>query len=276
VSTKIGILFGQFDEVAQDILSYLLIYQSTQQKSFEFIILSCPEDDPFVAMLCREPAPGHAEARTRAEEFFDRIKFRNESAAKEYELKASQCDKLVLLTDTAFSDNYYYIGDEAWGVIALGGWENEFAPPSIVEYYLSFVVAAAIESVVSLATHFETRGCISDFNRTLSDARFSVLTGHICEVCERKIKTQASIQAFDDAKTLLVRKWLGNSSWPSDVAVTVKKMGYDLFQTSGIKQTWKERWLSVIEQEGLKNFLNITFQIILVAALIALNLKSKK
>src|SRR5271170_6932947 len=223
--TTIGVAFGAFEQATKEILSYLLVYQNTVQGSFEFRILSGPDDDPFIELLSGDRPPDHREIERQIGPFLSRLKSWNNSQARGYELDPVTVDKIVLLTDTALSDNYYYVGDETWAVIALGGWENEYAPPSIVEYYLSFVAVAALDAKVDLARHFETRGCISDFNASLADARLSVLSGHICDSCARLIEAQTSKRVLEDARLLLSRPWLGDSSAPSDVAATVKKMG---------------------------------------------------
>lgn len=271
----IGVVFGSFEEVAKDVLSYLLVYQNTIQKTFEFRILSCSPSDSFLALLNADRAPSHVEIEQQVGDFLSRVKSWNDSQAEAFGLDPVRVDKVALLTNTAFSDYYYYVGEETWAVIALGGWENEYAPPSIVEYYLSFVVLAAIDVRTNIGRHFETRGCIFDFNASLADARLSVLSGHICESCAHSITTETSSRVLNDTRLLLARPWLGDSSNPSDVAVTVKKLGYDLFRTSGIKPTWKEWVVTTLEQEGLKNLLNITFQILLVAALVLLGFKQK-
>lgn len=273
--TTIGIIFGPFNESAKEALSFLLIYQNTIQKTFEFHILSYPPHDPFLEILSADSAPKHADVYPHIDDFLSRVKSWNNSEAESFGLDKVEVDKIVLLTDSTFSDNFYYVGDETWAIIALGGWENEYAPPSIVEYYLSFVAGAALDAITDIGRHFETRGCIFDFNGSLSDARLSVLSGHVCDSCASEIKTQASKQVFDDALVLLNRSWLGGSSAPSDVAITVKKLGYDLFRTAGIKPTLAEQWRATLEQEGLKNVLSLTFQILLAAALLVLGLKGK-
>jgi hypothetical protein len=270
----IGIVFGRFDESAKEVLSYLLVYQNTLQKTFEFRILSAPDDDPFFEMLSKDSPPYHDAVYPQIKEFLSRLKSWNRTEANSFRLEEVKVDKVVVLTDTTFSDNFYYVGDETWAVIALGGWESEYAPPSIVEYYLSFVAVAAVDAIADIRRHFETRGCICDFNCSLSDARLKVLTGYICETCASSIQGGASGHALADAELLMKRDWLGSSSAPADVALTVKKLGYDLFRTSGIKPTLRERCLAILEQEGLKNLLSISFQILLGIAVLVFGLSN--
>jgi hypothetical protein len=273
--TAIGIVFGHFDESAKDILSYLLVYQNKLQKTFEFRILSAPGDDPFLELLSATSPPGHGEIYPQISGFLSRLKSWNRTEAHSFGLEEVEVNKVVVLTDTTLIDNFYYVGDETWAVIALGGWESEYSPPSIVEYYLSFVAVASVDAIADIRRHFDTRGCICDFNSSLSDARLKVLIGYVCETCASSIKSNASSEALDDAQLLLKREWLGDDSEPADAATVVKKLGYDLFRTAGIKPTFRERLMASLEQEGLKNVLSLTFQILLAIALLILGIKSK-
>jgi hypothetical protein len=261
------------EDLTKEVLSCLLLFQNTLQKTFEFRLLSRDDDDPFIAGLSAQPGPTWDDLSDKAVHFFPRLRKWNEQVAAAYELSADQVDMTVVLTNTRLSDNYYSLGSENWAVIALGGWEDDFAPPSLVEYFLTFTAIASLDAIVRpMDSHFDTRGCVSDFNARLGDARQKVLTGHICHSCQKKIEA-TSREVFTDADILLKRTWLGSSTAPSDIALTVKKLGYDLFHTAGAKPSWRERWLALLEQEGLKNLLSITGQILLLLILLFLGLK---
>src|SRR5262249_26468935 len=148
---------------------------------------------------------------------------------------------IVLLTDTRFSNNFYLVGMDGWTILAFGGWQKQFAPPSIVEYYLSHVVNAALDAISSNERHADTRGCAFDFNASLANTRFKVLTGKLCSTCAARLEREISKQTVDDANLLLKRAWLGSPTAPSDVALTVKKLGYDLFHTAGPTPTLWEK-----------------------------------
>jgi hypothetical protein len=272
--TRIGIVFGPMDAITKNIISYLLTYENSLQVTFEFRILLCPNKDTFVnTLIAKRPHPT-VENVAEVNDFFSRVISLNEANAASYDIDFEEVDAIVLLTNTAFSDGYYYSGIGHWSIIALGEWHNTFAPPSIVEYYLSILVIVAIDAVIpDMHRHFDTRGCMFDFNASLSDVRLSVLSGHLCSVCATQIEIKASKQVLDDSRILLKRDWLGKTSDPSDISVTVKKLGYDLFHTAGARPTFRERCLAILEQEGLKNLLGITFQILLTIALVIIGLK---
>lgn len=107
----------------------------------------------------------------------------------------------------------------------------------------------------------------------------SVISGQLCSSCAARVEA-ISKQTLDDARILINRAWLGDQSKPSDVASTVKKLGYDLFNTSGFRPTFKERLLVMLEQEGIKNTLTFITQlsiaIILIIVGFVFGINSKK
>ena len=225
-------------------------------------------------LLARQAGPRHGEVSEKADDFISFIEQQSAESARSYDLPVDHVDMFVILTSARLSDNFYLVGRNNWAVVALGGWHSEFAPPSIVEYYLSMVTVSAIDAAsVNLERHFLTRGCSFDFNASLSDTRFSVLSGNICSECQAKITAKCGGQFTQDALMLLNRDWLGDADKPLPAAVTVKKLGFDLFRTAGVTPTLKERLLTAFEQEGLKNALSITFQLLLAAAIVVLGLK---
>lgn len=274
MTVSIGVVFASMEQKTQEILSYLITYQNTLQSSFEFRLISYPEDDPLVDLLRQKPGPTHDEAATKADDFAVRVNAFCAKGANSFGLQTERIDKIVLLTNTRFRDNYYYIGGPAWTIVALGGWQKQLAPPSIVEYYLSILVTAALDDLgADIKGHYLTRGCNFDFNVSLGDTRLSVLSSYICPDCAAKIEDKAGKKFVSDALILLKREWLGDSNKPSPVANAVKKLGFDLFHTTGVKPTFKERLVTAFEQEGLKNVLSFTFQLLLAIAVVVIGLK---
>jgi hypothetical protein len=274
MTISIGVVFGSMERETQDILSYLITYQNTLQSSFEFRLVSCPIDDPLLDLLRQNPGPTHDEAIEKADDFTRRVSELCAEEANSYDLRIEKIDKIVLLTNTRFSDNYYYIGCPTWAIIALGDWQKELAPPSIVEYYLSILVTSALDALgAGIQRHYLTRGCNFDFNATLDHKRLSVLSGNICPECAAKIQAKGGKEFVSDGLILLKRDWLGDSNDPSAVATTVKKLGFDLFHTTGATANFKERLRAAFEQEGLKNFLGFTFQPLLAIAVVVMGLK---
>jgi len=251
-TVPIGIVFGQMEDLTQDVLSYLLLYQNSLQKTFEFRILAGPSDDPFIEHL--RLGVTHSAVIADCHAYMRRVIDSNRAEAEEFGLKAEPVQKIVLLTDTRFSDNFFLVGMGGWTILAFGGWQKEFAPPSIVEYYLSHVVTAALDALSpGNERHFDTRGCAFDFNSSLADTRFKALTGQLCSACAARLEKETSKQSVDDANVLLKRAWLGSPTAPSDVALTVKKLGYDLFHTAGPTPTLWEKLKGIMAEEGAKS-----------------------
>src|SRR5262249_12253269 len=120
-------------------------------------------------------------------------------------------------------------------------------------------VTSALDALgADIERHYLTRGCLFDFNASLGDKRLSVLSGNICPDCAAQIEGKAGKEFVSDALILLKRDWLGDSNTPSAVASTVKKLGFDLFHTTGAKPNFRERFLAAFEQEGLKNVLSFS------------------
>ena len=100
MTVSIGIVFASIEEKTQEILSYLITYQNTLQKSFEFRLLSCPDDDPFLKLLQRKPGPTHDEAAKKVDRFVLRVNAFCAQEATSYGLQTERVDKIVILTNT--------------------------------------------------------------------------------------------------------------------------------------------------------------------------------
>jgi hypothetical protein len=249
----VDIVFGSLDPIVRDALSYLVLVQNKLQSVFEFRIVQPDPADGLLLILASEGGVDSEKVVSEGAGFAQRTRQFNKTFAGRYDLQVDEGSILILLSAARLTDNFYLVSGKSWALIALGGWEREFSPPSIIEYYLTFIIAA-VASIVAprLPDHHETRGCLCDFNVTLRDARYSVLTGHLCELCAAEIRNSSSDSTVK----------LGDEAKPSEIALVVKKLGFDLFRTSGVKPTLKERLLATLEQEGFKNILSTSFQIL--------------
>src|SRR5262249_33769157 len=147
MTVSIGVIFASIEQKTQDVLSYLITYQNTLQNSFQFRLMSyADDDDRLLNLLQRKLAPTHREAAADAKEFAARVNASCAEEADSYGLRAEHVDKVVLLTDTRFRDNFYYVESSTWAIAALGGWQREMAPPSIVEYYLNILVTSSLDA----------------------------------------------------------------------------------------------------------------------------------
>ncbi|MCH8904209.1 MAG: hypothetical protein IIA45_09880 [Bacteroidetes bacterium] len=257
-------------------MKYLILYQNTLQDSFLFQFLPTQQDSQFLNYIESDKPINRQTVETKADKFIAEYSNFLRKNAKDYKLLEDLPDGFVILSIAKFEDHYYYTGDNNWTMVALGDWKRHMAPPSIVEFFMSLLIGSAIDIACRdkfPKSHHATRGCISDFAASISDVRLSVLTGFLCDSCSDTIKHARSEKLVTDAKDLLAKKWLGNVSEPSHVAETAKKLGYDLFRTKGVKQTFTESLLATVEQEGVKLILKIIGTVIVAALLLWLGLK---
>lgn len=274
--TRIGILLTKLGGMDTRALKYLVLYQNTLQTSFEFQFLPTPEDDSFLQELDAPKALKRETAEKQAAVFISRYREWLIEDAADYELDHELPTGFVILSNAKFVDEYYLTSGDDWEIIALGNWQHHMAPPSLVEFFLSLLIGVAIDFACGDNTpdcHHPTKGCVSDFTASVGDARFSVLTGFLCSACRETIRKATSQQVADDACLLLKKGWLGDASSPNDVANTAKKLGYDLFHTRGIKQTFAERLASTAREEAVRNLFALASAVILAALLLWLGLK---
>jgi hypothetical protein len=178
----------------------------------------------------------------------------------------------LLLTGAAFTDHYYYTAIIGVGVIAMGDWERNMAPPSILEFIHSLVLKDAIWSVSpAIGSHLETRGCLFDFSAKLSDLRQSVLIGSICSECKAAMEYTGQGAFVADLAKVLSREWLHDTSNPASPASVVAKLKHDLFITKGLTPSPRESIKMALVQDGTKQVLQIAGAVIsgvLLAALV--------
>lgn len=276
--TKVGIILTSLGDMDIRALKYLVLFQNRLQQSFEFEFLPTPERSMFIETLDSSEPINRKVVEQNAGKFFDEYNNWLTKNASDYWLKHNPPDGFVILSTAKFSDNYYATGDDDWYLVALGHWQRHMAPPSIVEFFMTLLIGAAIDTACGdnyPPRHHATKGCVFDFNANITDARLPVLTGFLCESCCDTIKQSKSEKVVEDAKLLLRKKWLGDATNPTDAATTAKKLGYDLFHTKGVKQTTWERISAIIQEEAIKTLLMIVGGIILAALLLWLGLKDK-
>lgn len=274
---KIGIILNFSENINVTALKYLILYQNVIQESIEFQILPNPQDSTLLDKL-------KTNAELNREDIEEEIKNYEESylewlnkRALEYGLRSENHDCVVVVSMAKFSDNYYLSWGKEWAIIALGHWERVMAPPSVFESILTLLLQVTIDVACGEdwpRRHHSTKGCTFDFTASLSDARYKALTGYICSTCEKTIVESCSERFFNDVKKLHTKDWLGTPDSPSVASLTVKKLGYDLFYTKGVKPSFSERIRQTLEEELVKNILKIMGTIIVAVILVWLGLKS--
>lgn len=278
--TRIGIILTSLGGLDSRALEYLVLFQNTQQNSLEFQFLPTPTDDELIKQLDSAEPIDRVSVEQQAPDFIARYHEWLTSYASNYGIASEAPDGIVILSTAKFADYYYLTGgnNNEWLIIALGHWQGYMSPPSIVEFFLTLLVETGIDIACGARfppRHHATKGCVFDFSASIRDVRWSVLSGFLCTSCCNTIKQVRSQQLVEDVRLLLNKEWLGDAKNPTNVANTAKKLGYDLFRTSGIKQTLWERVSATVEAEAVKNILMIIGTIVLFALLFWLGLKNK-
>jgi hypothetical protein len=273
---KIGVLIAPLAENYDNrALKYLILNMNLLQNSFEFQILPLP-DLEIIEQLSYNKTANRIEIEKAMPEFLLNYKNQLQSQSSNFGLLHEDNVKIVILSSAKFKDNYYQAGGNGWSIIALGNWERVMAPPSIIEFFISMLVRTSIDKACKgsfPSRHIGTKGCCFDFSAQINDARFFVLLGFICSNCKSAIEKATSGQLLKDASILLEKAWLGTTSEPSDVSVTSKKLGHDLFHTMGVNPTFKEKLRNIITEEVSKGFIKVLFLILGTAMLIYLGFK---
>ena len=82
-------------------------------------------------------------------------------------LDTKEPDHFVFVCLASFDDNFFTCRRGSCSVLAMGSWERVMAPPTLVEFILTFLVreaAAAASSGLSRSIHLGTKGCVFDFD----------------------------------------------------------------------------------------------------------------
>jgi len=221
VPTKVGIILTSLGGLDIRALKYLVLFQNTLQQSFEFEFLPTQENSNFIDHLNSKESIDREAVEQNAGKFFAGYNDWLKKNASDYWLTYERPDGFVILSTAKFEDNYYATGKDDWYLVALGHWKRHMAPPSIVEFFLMILIRSAIDTACGdnfPPRHHATKGCIFDFTAYLNDLRLGVLTGFLCESCCNTIKQSRSEKLAEDAKLLLSKKWLGDSTNPTYVA----------------------------------------------------------
>jgi hypothetical protein len=182
----------------------------------------------------------------------------------------------VVITMARFSDEHYGLKQKEIQIQALGDWERCMAPPSIFEFIITLLLRQAASFAapsLSKSVHLGTKGCLFDFTADLGEARYKALQAFVCSVCRDRLQGDNAAQIADEVVKALSMDWLGKLDDPHSAAGIVKKLGYDLFLTQGIKPTWTERIRGILLDEGAKEFVKFIFAVILMGLLVWLGLK---
>ena len=274
---RVGVILADLGKLNLSALKYLIVHLNTLQHSIEFELLAPNSNDPFLVALSHEKVADRDKCRDMLSSFRDRIVQQFDHERKEYDLAdASLPANFVVVSLAKFSDEHYGLKAGPVQVQALGNWERSMAPPSILEFIIVLLMrqgASFVTPSLSKSVHLGTKGCLFDFTADLGEARYKALQSFICGDCRERMHGAGAVNLASDLEHMLDLKWLGEPSDPHCPAGIVAKLGYNLFLTKRIEPTRWETFVSVLRDEGTKEFVKIVFAILLAAILLRLGLK---
>ncbi|MBV9930788.1 MAG: hypothetical protein JO013_07570 [Alphaproteobacteria bacterium] len=275
---RTGICLVGIESATSDALRFLITHCNELQRSFEFELIPLNPGDPLVQQL-KAPRAITADAKFNSlvEGFAGRQKAFESRLADAFDLKPCSHPSYVIISLARFTNGFYAWGRNETEIIALGGWERAFAPPSLAEYALTITLRLAASSAVPALEserHLGTLGCLMDFNQSLDTVRFKVLNSFICADCRRVLSAGRGDQAYKDLLLLLGKTWLGESQNALSPAGICRKLGYDLFLTRGIKPSWWETVSGKLLGDAVTETIKLVAALLLALLLLRLGLKA--
>jgi hypothetical protein len=275
--TRIGIILAPLSKLNLSALRFLVLELNTLQKSFEYEFLPCDADDAFVRLFTSPSSVDRHEARKQVPDFLRRYRAFLAELNDRYELSEPPPNHFILVSTARFSDQHYLTHTKELSILALGNWKRNLAPPSIIEFIVVLILrlsVAVLSPSLRGPVHLGTKGCLFDFSLLLSEARYKVLNGSICSHCRTALASQGLGPVCDDVLFVLHKDWLGAYDDPGSTAGIMTKLGHDLFITTGFRPSFWESFVTAMQQEGIKELIQILGAILLTALLIWLGLRA--
>jgi hypothetical protein len=272
---RIAIGFLDCPQLNKDAATYLLLYQNTVQEIFEFSVFDLdayPEQLmlDFIDLRVTISDEKYAE---RAKEIVSKLKKYVSKEWKKYTPSLDSQAQWLIITQARFEGEFYMGGIKELPVMSIANWKRAMAPPSLVEFILRQSHVALLALLNLDINHYETRGCLGDFNDILAGAKQHVLIGHVCSDCQQKIVNKYGDETLTALKKLTDRSWIGSDASPTSVAAIMKKtFDYDLYLTKGYAATRIEKMQDLLLSAGVQEFVKIASAIILAWALIKFGL----
>jgi hypothetical protein len=275
---RIGVLLGDLGKLNRAALTYLIVHLNTLQQSFEFEVLPTAKNDPLVGLLKFQTKVRREDVNGQLQDFWKRTNEHLTQTAEKYKLaQKTYPEKYILLTFSQFTDTWHSTGDRNVAVVALGYWDREMAPPSLLEACITLLLRKSLglaSAPLESSQHLGTKGCLFDFTASFDETRYKTLHGFICSDCLDRLKADGKERlAADAARASDAGKWIGKTDDPLAPAGIVAKLGYDLFLTRGVAPTVWQKVKASLRDEAVKELIKVFFLILGAALLLWLGLK---
>ncbi len=269
---RIGIVLGS-ERLKSPAIKFFVLAMNKLQRSFEYEFLPAPEHY-VLSVLNAEPVVPRDEIRPRLADLLEETRAKCDRYNDHRGMTTRETfDHMVVISDGMLSEEYYTMREGIVSVLALGNWDRHLKPPSLLEFIQALVVSESIAAVcpsLKGSVHFGTRGCLCDFTNSLEDARHKVLLGFMCASCRAELVKAQSEQLAKDVEMLVSKKWVGKLEDANSVTSILGKFGHRLFTTVGIKPTLWESTLTQVRSEGLKQFVEVLWKLVLALAVLSL------
>jgi hypothetical protein len=274
--SRVGIVFGPVDNLNIVATAYLILHLNTLQDAIEFELVQAPTDNALWHLLSTRNVD-RCEVEEQALVFRDQYGRFWEKLLATSIASEEPPNHLIIISRATFAGNLYSttLHEPGIAILALGNWKRYMAPPSLVEFIIFLVLRMAmglIDPRLRQWQHLGTRGCLWDYNPSLSEVRYKVLVGYICDDCMKLIREGPLSRLSANLGAIMSRGWLWKKDDPQSPAAIAAKLGYDLFSTKGARPNWREWLLDLVGKEGVKELLKLASSLILAAALVWLGL----
>lgn len=281
---RVGVVVMPWRGLNDAALRFLVLAMNLEQKLLQFEFHD-PEPvdplepgDPLLTMLHHgHGVVSHSLVREHLPAFAARMHEYLAQESGHFECAEPPPEQFVVISRSRLDDNYYSDRNGRGAVIALGNWKRYMAPPSLLEFVQVLLIREAVGAAcpsLSRSVHLGTKGCLMDFSKLLSEARYKALRGHVCHSCRARMRADGQQDLADTVDRLLDREWLGSSSDPRSPAGVAANLGYDLFISKGRRATPREVFLNVLRQEGARQVATVVGLVIATAILVLLGLKT--
>lgn len=284
---RIGIvLLGELDEIPA--LRMLLLHMNSLQTTVIFELLPNGANkhnpdrdlsDVRLIDLARSKLLREADVRPTLRTFADEYKKRLSQLESNNHCTSQSRLGYVIVSTARFAEQWYMIGEPGTVFIAMGDWKRHMAPPSIVEFIVTFVVRGAaqlLQNGHSWLSHYGTRGCIFDFTDDLREARYQVLEGQVCADCEKfLLEKQLAPSVVADLRRIASRDWLTKPPGRLSPTAVAEALKYDLFLTKGLSPSALQRARKVLTGEAAKEIVKVIFALLLAYIAFRLHLPAK-
>lgn len=263
---RFGLICSNSKQLNTKALGYLVLELNKQQSEFEYNFHQY-EDSKEIDNLSMTIESNLAATLKDANDKFDKY---IKKLSANYDIISNKADCLIFITTSQRNDNYYFWLSGNTAIIALGNWEKNLAPPSIIEFVLTLILQISLLYKYNITPHIETKGCLFDFTPYLDEARYKTLVGYICQDCVEKIPKTTYLEI----SKILAMDWVGDYTDEKSPASIVRKLGFYLFRTKNFKPNFLRRLMGKIEDDGISEFIKFILYILGIIILVWLGYKN--